>query len=209
LPPWEAFVTQRLILTNTYFVGSPRKATVTVQDTDPFTDPVAVATLNAPAGIDYHTNSNSLIVSVNHTNGVPNNFERIAANGATSVWFSVSGIGYLDVEIKLATVKSSISNWTQGDMYNLGLSEAEDVRLIPSGQNLYCLDFGFNRVLKVPASHFAAFAGDILFVNEADCPPALFIVHWDGGRFVVRQITVPANGLEHVTFPPINIPALP
>jgi len=64
----------------------------------------------------------------------------------------------------------------------------------------------------VPASQLAAFAGDVLVANEAKCPPALFIVHWDGGRFVVRQIDLEPLGvstLEHVAFAPIDIPALP
>ena len=60
---WEKLAT--LILTNTYFVGLPSQATVTVQDSDSAANIVAVASLNAPVGIDYHTNSNSLIVSVN------------------------------------------------------------------------------------------------------------------------------------------------
>jgi len=53
-----------LILTNKYFVGLPSQATVTVQDTDTLSTNVAVAAANAPNGIDYHTNSNALIVSV-------------------------------------------------------------------------------------------------------------------------------------------------
>ena len=92
--------------------------------------------------------------------------------------------------------------------YNLGLGVPEDVRLIPSGQNLYCLDFINNKVLKVTQDNFAGFAGDVLLVDEGGgCAlSGLYIVHWDGERFVVRQIPIAAE-LEHVTFAPIDIPA--
>jgi len=97
----------------------------------------------------------------------------------------------------------SVSTNGTATAYNLGLGGPEDVRLIPSGQNLYALDYANHQVLKVPAGNFTAFAGDILLVNEGGCPPApgLFIVHWEEGRFVVRQIAAGAQ-LEHVTFGP-------
>ena len=98
-----------------------------------------------------------------------------------------------------------------GDAYNLGLGAPEDLRLIPSGQNLYCLDFTFNQLLKVAAGYFGVFVGDILVVDEGrGCAVAgLYIVHWEGGRFVVRQIPIATSELEHVTFAPIDIQALP
>ena len=342
-----------MILTNTYFVGSPSQATVTVQDTDPLSTNVAVAVANVPAGIDYHPVTNSLIVSVNNsTTGNPNNFLRVAANGSSTNWTALSGIGFPNGEIKLGIVQITNNiNWTRGDMYfgaaqpgkigkitanassvntnwatltnssqmvgetsvfigglyidqtgvfggdmivviggsessptdsgrvwriqagttnasrvaqindsngngtslegvvtvpndtskygpwagkiltcaeklgliyavdtngtvtpyNLGLGSPEDVRLIPSGQNLYCLDASSNQVLKVTADNFTIFTGDILLVDEGvdpnECAPGgLYIVHWDGGRFVVRQIAV-GGSLEHVVFAPIDIPA--
>jgi len=95
--------------------------------------------------------------------------------------------------------------------YNLGFGAPEDLRLIPSGQSLYCLDFPNNRMLKVPALNFAAFVGDILVVDEGrGCALAgLYVVHWEGGWFVVRQIPIATSELEQVTFAPIDIPALP
>jgi len=135
-------VTQRLILTSTYFAGPPNQATVTFQDSDSAADIVAVASLNAPVGIDYHTNSNSLIVSVNlsqeSVGGEPVNFARVDSSGTSNAWSALHGMGFANDEIKLATVKVST---------NLGLGAPEDLRLIPSGQNLYCLDFTFNRLL--------------------------------------------------------------
>jgi hypothetical protein len=96
--------------------------------------------------------------------------------------------------------------------YDLGLSVPEDVRLIPTpAQNLYFLDVSANQVLKIPASNFAGFSEDVLLVNEGTgaLAASLFIAHWDGRRFVVRRIVTGTVSLEHVTFAPINIPALP
>ena len=94
--------------------------------------------------------------------------------------------------------------------YNVGVGTPEDIRLIPSGQNLYCLDEPNNQVRKITQDNFASFGGDILLVDEGlGCAPSgVSIVHWDGVRFVVRQIPVGSN-LEHVSFAPIDIPALP
>jgi len=52
-----------LILTNTYFVGSPGQTTVTVQDTNDLSTNVVVAAINGPSGIDYHPVNTSLIIS--------------------------------------------------------------------------------------------------------------------------------------------------
>ena len=67
------------------------------------------------------------------------------------------------------------------------------------------------KTMVVPAGNFAAFVGDILVVDEGrGCALAgLYLVHWEGGRFVVRQIPIATAELEHVTFAPIDIPALP
>jgi hypothetical protein len=345
---FDKTVSAALILTNTYFVGSPGQATLLIQDSDTFTNVVPVATINGPMGIDYHSPSNSLIVSTNWTpNGFgPIVFKRVAISGAVSNWPpSGANLGDTTSETKLATVKVATNGWAVGDMYygtgqqgkigritangagvftnwatltnatqgvgetnllaglyldqtgvfggnlivvagvasggggvwrvdsstnatritqindangagvllegvvtvpndvvkygpwagkiltcaegqrviyaidvngnatsyQLGLGLPEDVRLIPAPANqpLYLLDQGPNQVLKVPAGNFAAFAGDLLFVNEGGCPTkALFIVHWDGARFVVRAIAV-GGQLEHAAFAPIDIPPLP
>lgn len=69
-------------------------------------------------------------------------------------------------------------------------------------------------MLKVTQDNFTSFVGDILLADEgqhACVNTGLLIVHWDGGRFVVRQIDLSAfvGSLEHVQFAPIDIPALP
>jgi hypothetical protein len=90
----------------------------------------------------------------------------------------------------------------------LGLTEPEDLDLIPSGQNLYCTDLSGFQVLKITADNFTGFVGDILITQES--PPALVMVHWDGGQFVLRRIPVTnTSQFEDATFAPIDIPPLP
>jgi len=89
----EKTVVASLILTNTYFVGSPSQATVKIQDGDVLSTNVVVANLNVPVGIDYHSPSNSLIVAINNPTGETNNFARITTNGAVSSWTTLHGMG--------------------------------------------------------------------------------------------------------------------
>ena len=115
-------MTQRLILTNTYFVGLPTQTTVTVQDTDPLSTNVVVAAINGPSGIDYHPVNTSLIISRNDTSGSEKNFKRLPANGVLSDWSSASWLGFIRPdgrtgEVKVAIVQITTNNWTQGDLY--------------------------------------------------------------------------------------------
>jgi hypothetical protein len=77
-----------------------------------------VAGLSLPTGLDYHQPSNSLIVSVNGSLGEPRNFTRIFTNnsGATTIgaW---SGVHGEPDEIKLVTVKTTQSGFTNGDLF--------------------------------------------------------------------------------------------
>src|SRR5207302_4111622 len=85
--------------------------TVTILESDQPADPVAVATLNAPVGIDYHSVSNVLIISYNNPTGTPKNFLRLFPNGTTDDWSSLGRVG------DVATVKVTTNNWTAGDVY--------------------------------------------------------------------------------------------
>jgi Calx-beta domain-containing protein len=112
-------VTMTLILTNTYLVGTPDHASLTIKDDvdDDLSDPESVATLNGPTGIDYHPATNALIVAFNQPTGNPHSFLRIASNGASTNWTTLSGMGFTDGEIKLAVVPTTANGWTAGDMY--------------------------------------------------------------------------------------------
>ena len=92
--------------------------------------------------------------------------------------------------------------------HNLGLRSPEDVRLIPSPvKNLYAADFVASTIWKIAAANFTGFERDIVLVDEGvlGCVgTGLFLVHWDGARFVVRAIDLSGSvsRLEQVQFAP-------
>ncbi len=93
-------------------------------------------------------------------------------------------------------------------VFNLGIGLPEDVDLVVTNQNLFCLNFvstapATSAVLKVPKTLLTNFVDDLLIVEENTA--TLVIVHWDGVRFVTRRLSVPgASSLEHVSFAPIE-----
>ena len=102
-------------------------------------------------------------------------------------------------------------------MVPLGLNLVpEDCDIIQSNQNLYCadnLDGEGGRVLEVPKELFAGHVGDVLVTQNGveRIPASLTIVHWDATNgLVTTQIPMPnyVNYFEHVTFAPMDIPAV-
>jgi len=203
---YDKTVNASLILTNTYFVGSPGQATLTIQDIDRSSVvPVGVATVNGPSGIDYHPVNSSLIISRSDTLGTDKNFKRVDSNGLVSNWTTLTGLGFTDDmgnqgEIKVGIVKITTNNWTQGDMY-FGTGQPGKVGKISAD--------GSTVVNTNWATLTNATQGVILLVNELvhldQCSgPGLYIVHWDGGGFVVQEVPLPGRW-EHATFAPIDI----
>ena len=95
--------------------------------------------------------------------------------------------------------------------------EPEQMNLIPPNQSYYCCDSDYNVIWKVPADVFTNHVGQLLITGVGDSansstPPALYIVHWDGGvsDFIVERIDTPefVGDLESGTFAPIEIPCL-
>src|SRR6185437_11656875 len=78
---------------NSYYLGDPSNATITIQDTIGFF-PVASG-FDGVVGIDYYAPSDSLLVSeFYNSSGVPFNFGRIYASGGvlTTNWSGISGL---------------------------------------------------------------------------------------------------------------------
>jgi hypothetical protein len=106
-------VTVTLVMTNGY-LADPRGPSATVLIEANVFSLVAAAT-NA-VGLDYHSPTKSLLVSVdpgfdaNH----PTNFVRIDTNGALTHWADVAGITH---PVTMATVKRSTNGVVQGDTY--------------------------------------------------------------------------------------------
>ena len=98
---------------------------------------------------------------------------------------------------------------------------AEDFDIISTNQDLYCLNFNDSesQILKVSRTVLAKYVGDLLITDAGEIayPPKLFILHWDNvtTNFIIRSVNLPGtlnghyNGeFEHVTFAPINLPAI-
>ena len=110
------------------------------------------------------------------------------------------------------TPDSSVSS------YSLGI-RSEDVDLIPAGQSLYALDEDTGRILKIPSALFSGLAGWVLITESYEHNSLGYsrfhAVSWDTARqdFVIRTFWFSDFGilghLEHVTFAPIELPALP
>jgi len=105
-----------LVLTNGYLIDPAVPwASCVIKDctTNLFT--VVATNIPSPIGIDFHPPTQSLLLSGNYdNNGLPNNFFRLATNGAVSQWSTVSN---LFDEVKFAVVKATTNGWTNGYMY--------------------------------------------------------------------------------------------
>jgi hypothetical protein len=82
--------------------------------------------------------------------------------------------------------------------FALGIHPADFDIFPPLEQNLYCCGtepFG-SRIWKVPGGLVGGFGGDLLITQPLrfdypTFPSRLFIVHWDGTKFINRSITPP------------------
>jgi hypothetical protein len=97
--------------------------------------------------------------------------------------------------------------------------DADGIRLIPTNQDLYCVEFEdqFSKLLKVPRQFFNHYWGDILMEesDETGVDPTLCIVHWNGTSFDVHRIDLwtyfpnREGYFERVAFAPIDLPPDP
>ena len=100
--------------TNTYLVGSPDRATLTIANSDQPVFTTVISNLHLPVGIDYHSPSNVLIVSLNFDTGLPLNFIQVRTNDATTNWTTISN---MTGEINLACARTTNGGWNVGDLY--------------------------------------------------------------------------------------------
>ncbi len=99
--------------------------------------------------------------------------------------------------------------------------DADTFRLIPTNQDLYCVQFrgayGLeSSLLKIPREFFRRYVNDILVLQAGEFAPdhpILFILHWNGSTFEVDSIDLwhyfPNDGFfEKAAFAPISMPAV-
>jgi hypothetical protein len=95
--------------------------------------------------------------------------------------------------------------------FNLGI-EPEDFDVIPASQDLYVTDASIGAVVRLSASYFTNFGGDVLVTEAGEFAESarLFIVHWDGNDLTTRRIRYAhadnsAGHFEHSTFAPLHL----
>ncbi len=108
--------------------------------TDPFNDGppptlnlVAISTpFNSPIGIDFHEPTLSVVLSVNYSNnGLPQNFDRILADGTHLPFSDYSG---LTEEVKIATQRSGpFANWDVGTLFTGNGIDGQIVKIAADG----------------------------------------------------------------------------
>ena len=131
---WEEILSATLLQTsNTYLVGSPDRATLTIANSDQPVFTTVISNLHLPVGIDYHSPSNLLIVSLNFDTGLPFNFIQVRTNDATTNWTTISN---MTGEINLACARSTNGGWTVGDLY-FNTGEGGQIGRVPDTTNSF------------------------------------------------------------------------
>src|SRR5262245_24398942 len=92
-------------------------------------------TFNTPIGADYHEPTDSLILSVNYSNGLPHNLERILFDGSHVQFSSLAG---LTEELKIATVRSdgNPGGFVVGDVFTGNGNDGQIVRVTDDGNTV-------------------------------------------------------------------------
>jgi hypothetical protein len=90
-------------------------------------------TFNNPVGIDHHTPTNSVVMSVNYPSGFPSNFERVNFDGTHSPFSSAS---LFSDEVKIATAKTTIGGFTAGELFTGNGVDGQVVRISADGSTV-------------------------------------------------------------------------
>jgi hypothetical protein len=85
---------------------------------------------NSPVGIDHHTPTNKIVMSVYYPNGSPYNFELVNYDGTRAQFSNISG--FTD-EIKIATVKDNLGGFTPGELFTGNGVDGQIVRISADG----------------------------------------------------------------------------
>jgi hypothetical protein len=132
--------------------------------------PVATG-FNNPIGIDHHSPSGKLILSVNFPSGLPNNFELVAPDGSRTPFSNIQG---LTDEVKIATVRRGDcqGGFAVGELFTGTGVPGVIARIAPDGSSV------LNPWVTLPGEtgllrgslfqdRYCAFDGDLLVVTTA------------------------------------------
>ena len=129
---------------------------------------------NGLIGIDHHDPTNQVVVSVNYSNGLPYNFELVAADGTHAQFSAISG---LTNEIKIATARDdgggiSIGGFLPGEFFTGSGVAGVIVRVSPDGavvQNPWVTLPGETGLLRgsLHVDRTGVFGGDLIVVTTS------------------------------------------
>ncbi len=132
--------------------------------------PVATG-FNNPIGIDHHSPSGKLILSVNFPSGLPNNFELVGPDGSRTPFSNIQG---LTDEVKIATVRGGDcqGGFAVGELFTGTGVPGVIARIAPDGSSV------LNPWVTLPGEtgllrgslfqdRYCAFGGDLLVVTTA------------------------------------------
>ncbi len=126
---------------------------------------------NSPIGIDFHQPTNSVVLSVNYlTGGMPQNFDRILADGSHAPFSTYSG---LTEEVKIATARpGNLGGWEPGTLFTGNGIDGQIVQISADGsviQNPWVDLPGDNNGLmrgSLYVDRTAIFGGDLIVVTS-------------------------------------------
>ena len=198
-------VTITLLMTNDY-VPDPmyaQSATILIEP-NVFS---LVANVPDPVGLDYHTLTHSLLVSVDPElyPSRQTNFLRIATNGVVSHWADVTG---LICPVTIATVKTSTNGFVEGDMYfgttdpgGIGWLSANGVQ---SNIDWVSLSGYLKPVGGLYVDQTGVFGGDLIATTGGDYtgvgdPGSLWRINWTRDATQVASFDMPLGGVITLT----------
>ena len=126
---------------------------------------------NSPIGIDHHSPTNSIVMSVFYSTGQPYNFERVQGDG-THVQFSTAS-GFTD-EVKIATVRpGNVGGFTAGDLFTGNGVDGQIARITNNGGTIISpwadLPGGGNGLMRgsLYVDRTGVFGGDLIVVTTS------------------------------------------
>ena len=150
-----------------------------------------------PVGIDHYEPTNQVVMSVNYSSGLPNNFRTVAADGTQAV-FAPSVSGFTD-EVKIATVRSgNTGGFTTGDLFVGNGEDGEIAKVTAGGATV------INPFVSLPGSgnglmrgslyvdRSGAWGGDLLAATTAG---ELWRVNSAGAPTFIADVNVHLEGL--------------
>ena len=156
---------------------------------------------NGHAGIDYHQQSRSVVVSANRPTGQPNSFELVAADGTHSPFSNVAGFGG---ELKIATARddgrgASLGGFRTGELFAGTGLPGQVARVAPDGASVRNPWVTLQGEAGLPGGlhvdRAGVFGGDLVVVTDAG---GVWRINSSGAASRVASLNTPLHGVTTV-----------